>query len=108
MRAGTLRHRIRIEEPTLDTADTYGAQAADWDTVADCESIACEVSTLNGVEAFRMKQVQPEATTQVTMRYHNGLTTAMRFIFGTRTLYPISMVEDEKNRQLVFLCREQR
>lgn len=104
MRAGKLRHRITIESPTLPTADSYGAQTETWSTFA--ANVAAEVSVLSGVEAFRAKQVQPEASSMVTLRYRSGVTAAMRFLWGTRYLYPVSVVEDEKKTEMVCLCRE--
>ena len=105
MQAGRLRHRINIESQALQTADDYGQQAVAWSAIAS--GVAAEVSTLGGLEAWRAKQTQPEATVSVLIRYNSDVTSAVRFVFESRYLYPVSIVPDIKRREMVCMCKEQ-
>lgn len=103
MRAGRLQHRVTIERSTLGTADGYGAQAEAWVAVA---TVWAEVRMLTGSEGWKAKQVQPEATVQVLIRHWSDFTSADRFRFGDRYLYPLSVVPDIRNTELRCLCGE--
>lgn len=103
MRAGKLRERVTIQESALAAADTYGAQAEVWSEV---DTVWAEVRMLDGSEAWKAKQAQPEATIQVVMRYTADMTTDKRLLFGTRYLYPLSVVADVRNTEMRILCRE--
>lgn len=103
MRAGSMRHRVTIQRSALQTADAYGAQVEAW---ADVKTVWAEVRPLTGSEAWKTKQVQPEATSQVTMRYTSDLTSADRLKFGTRYLYPSSVTYDVRSRETRLLCME--
>jgi SPP1 family predicted phage head-tail adaptor len=105
MRAGTLRHTVDIQAVALQTADSYGQQAEAWAAIAS--SVPAEVKYLSGIEAYSAKQIQPEITHQVMIRYNGDVTTLVRFKFGSRYLYPVSVAPDTKNRQMVCLCKEQ-
>lgn len=103
MRAGQLRHRVTIQRSALGTADSYGAQAEAWSDVLE---VWAEVRTLSGLEAWRAKQIQPEAAVQVTMRYQSDFTSADRLLFGTRYLYPLGVESDVRKTRTAALCRE--
>lgn len=103
MRAGQLRHRVTIQRSALAAANSYGAQAETWSDVA---TVCAEVLSLYGSEAWKAKQIQPEATTQVRIRYTGTITTADRLKYGTRYLYPLSIVNDEKGIETRMLCGE--
>jgi SPP1 family predicted phage head-tail adaptor len=104
MRAGNLRHRVTIQRVALATADSYGQQTEEWSDVA---TVWAEVRSLNGIEGWKAKQIQPEASVQVLMRYTSDLTPADRLLYGTRYLHPVSVLPDVRNTQLTILCREQ-
>lgn len=103
MRASQLRHRVTIQRSALGTADSYGAQAETW---IDVVEVWGEVRTLNGLEAFRAKQIQPEAAVQVLMRYQSDFTSADRLLFDSRYLYPLSVESDVRKTRTTALCRE--
>jgi SPP1 family predicted phage head-tail adaptor len=103
MRSGRLRHVVTIQSVALSTADAYGAVSQVWSDVA---TVRAEVKTLIGLESWRAKQQQPEATDQVLLRYTGDMNSTRRLRFGSRYLYPLSSVPDVRNRQLTVLCRE--
>lgn len=101
--AGRLTSRVTIQSRVLAVADAYGEQAETWSTVA---TVFAEVKTLDGTEAWKAMQTQPEATIQVTMRYTSEMTPDKRLLFGERYLYPLSVVPDIRNRELRIMCKE--
>lgn len=103
MPAGRLRHQVTIQEPALGSADVYGEQVEAW---ADVVTVSAEVRILDAIEAWKAKQSQPEATVQVTTRYNEEMTSDKRLLFGTRYLYPLSVVPDIKNTMMRVLCKE--
>jgi len=103
MRAGRLKHRVTIQQSALAAADTYGDQAETW---SDVTTVWAEVRTLDAVESWKAKQSQPEATVQVVMRYTADMNSAARLLFGTRYLYPLSVVENIDKTELRILCKE--
>lgn len=104
MRAGRLKHRVTIQARSLDTANTYGERTETWSDVA---TVSAEVRMLSGSEAYRVKQVQPEATVIVMMRYRDDVTSIQQIVFGSRTLHPLSVTPDVRNTTLTLLCREE-
>ncbi len=104
MRAGRLRHRVTIQEPTEGSADSYGETEASW---ADVATVPAEVQTLSGREAYQANQVHPEATVQVTMRYRSDVLTLWRLSHDSRTLSIDSLLPDVRKRELVCLCHEE-
>lgn len=102
-RAGKYRHRVTIQQPTAGTADDYGEQTDAWSRV---KKVWAEVRDLAGGEAFRADQVQPEVTTAVRMRHWSGMAAKYRFLFGTRTLYPVNVIQDPRGKETICLCKE--
>ena len=105
MRAGTLRHRVTIQSATASTGSAYGERADSWSDVA---TVHASVVTLSGAEAERASQVHPTASVQVDMRYRSDVTTAHRLQHGSRYLYPVAVIPDERESERVTLmCREE-
>jgi SPP1 family predicted phage head-tail adaptor len=107
MRAGTLRHRVKIQKNN-GTAGDYGEQSDNWQTVAEPDGVVwASVSPLSGRELLLAQQVNAEATIRVSMRYWKGLTTDHHILHGTRELAIVSIVDrDDRHRDLELMCRE--
>lgn len=103
MRAGSLRHRVTIQRSALGTADANGEQLEVW---SDVSTVWAEVRSLTGSEGWKAKQVQPESSSQITMRYTSDLTTADRLVFLARYLYPLSVTHNVEQTETRLLCME--
>lgn len=101
MRAGTLRYRVTIQRNAMDAANAYGEQIELWSDVA---TVWADVLPMTGSESWKAKQVQPEATVQVTMRLNSEVTTADRLLYAGRYLYPLSVTSDLTETRI--LCME--
>lgn len=104
MRAGKLRHRITLQrnEPVRNS---IGDPIPHW---VDYATVNAEVAPLKGREFFDAQQITSELTTRVRIRWLKGVKAEHRIVFNGRTLEiaspPINV--DEKNWELVLMCRE--
>lgn len=104
MRAGRLRHRITIER-NAGTADAAGHAATTWVQQA---SRWASVEPLQGRELWQAREVHPEVTHRVTLRWLDGITRAMRIKHETRVFGIEAILNtDERDVEMVCLCREQ-
>ena len=103
MRAGRLRHRVTIQQPTEGAPNSYGETANTWSTLATVWAL---VQTMSGREGYYAAQVQPDASVQITMRYREDVTTDMRVSYDSRYFNILSVIPDPKNTQLVLACAE--
>jgi head-tail adaptor len=70
MKAGTLRHRIRLERP-LVTPDSYQGVAKDWEAVAEVDAA---VDAISGREFLNADRELAGVTWRVTLREVPGVT----------------------------------
>jgi len=109
MRAGKLRHRIKLQTKSAGTADGYGGQADVWaDTYTN---IAASVDPLSGRELLAAQAVQNESRFKITTRFIAGFNPitapAMRIVFGTRVFNIVDATNiEERSRQIEFICSE--
>lgn len=103
MRAGRLRHRITIEEKTV-TQDAFGEPDATWSTYVKAWA---RVTPLTGREYMEAQAQSQSVSHEVRMRHRDGVTPEMRMVHGGR-VFDIEAVlnEEERDRELILMCRE--
>lgn len=70
MRAGPLRHRVRIEQPQI-TLDDAGAPLKGWLIIGEVQA---EISSVSGRESFNSQQADmAEVTTRIYLRVLPGI-----------------------------------
>jgi SPP1 family predicted phage head-tail adaptor len=79
MRAGKLRHRLKIQSKTT-ALDSFGGGAATWSTFAN---VYGSVEPLTGRERFDAQQVNPEVNHVVRIRYLDGVVPEQRILWGS-------------------------
>lgn len=105
MRAGKLRHRLTIQEPTDTVGDTYGDATITW---SDYATVWGSVTPLRGQEQYQADQVQAGVTHRVTMRYRVGITSKMRISHNGRVLSIMSVIDrEDRNIELELMCMEE-
>lgn len=106
MRAGRLRNRIRIKNPS-STDGGSGIHPVTWPTDAqdDGEVWAC-VEPLSQRELFWASQQGSIATHKITCRYTDAITPKTRLTFGSRTFHVVSAIADRKMRELEITAAE--
>lgn len=104
MRAGTLRHQVRLETPT------YRRDAANQkvESGTDVVTVAASVRHVSGGETVRGRQMEANATELVTIRWRQGVTNQTRVVYAGRTLSVIDIAEDTagRHRELALQCAE--
>lgn len=102
MRAGELRHRVRIER-LKRIPDGGGGWDEDWVTHAE---VWAKVETLSGREYWQAQQVQSEATMRLTMRHRADLLPADRIVYDGQTLNIQHIADpDGRRERLEVLCK---
>lgn len=103
MRAGSLRHRLTLEEAT-EAHNSRGEPIHTWGEVAN---VWAEIVPLSGREGFAAAQMYASATHRIRIRYRAGVVPKMRFTKGVR-VFEIDAVlnTDERNREMICIATE--
>ena len=103
MRAGLLRQRLAVQSVTR-SQNNYGEPTDSWSTLT---TIWGSVEPLQGRELFTARQVNPELTHKITVRYSTAITPDKRIAFGSRA-FDINQVRniDERNKTMELICKE--
>ena len=103
MRAGELRHRCWIKQPT-HTSDGMGGVTTTWGTVT---VFWASVEPLRGREWMESHLENADVTGRIVMRYKAGILPTYQIYFGSRTFEILSVINiEEKNRELQLMVRE--
>ena len=107
MRAGSLRRKIDIQQPST-AQDSFGAPSDVWGNFAP--GVRAEILDLTGRELLAAQSIVAEVTSQITIRFHPGVTAKMRAVstdtYGTETYNILAAITDPKRRQTKLLCRK--
>ena len=104
MRAGGLRHRVALQQPSVET-DAMGGESQTFVTYA---TVWASIEPLRGTERLAVQQAQSDQTHKIRMRYRKSLTTQHRILFDSRA-FNINAVANtfERDRELLVDCTEQ-
>lgn len=111
MRAGRLRHRVRLQR-RVETQQATGEITWSW---ADLAEVWASVEPVAGREYFAAAQVQSEITTRIRIRYRPGLNAKLRVVFiaepgspGEVKYYDVRSVINyaERDREVHLMCTE--
>lgn len=105
MRAGELRHRVEIWKYSV-TADDSGELIETW--TKDCTCWAA-INPLEGTERYQAQRLDSTVTTEIKMRYIEGLTPQDRIkrCSDGRKFEVTSIINtDERNIELRMMCKE--
>src|SRR5580698_15450 len=75
--AGSLRRRVDIQKPTV-TRDDVGAPTTTW--AALYEDVPAAIESVGGREFYAARQLQSDATQQITIRYRPKIDATCRII----------------------------
>ena len=108
MKAGLMRHRVTIQQPTL-LPDGMGGGTYTWSNVA---TVWANVTTTNPASSLNIEEQTSDQFRSVqyyivVMRYRGNLQTNMRLIYRGRVLQILSIVDiNERQWELRLYCRE--
>lgn len=110
MRAGLLRHRLKVQEP-VETKNSVGEPIKEW---TDVKTIWGEIEPIRGEERYSLMQAKAAADTIIRARAMatDGVTTKMRFVHVDRncgeTIYDIDANLNWRTRGIMreIFCKE--
>lgn len=103
MRAGTLRHRVTLQD-RAKARDDLGAEIIVW---VDIATVWGAVEPISGREFFDAQALNAEVTTLIRIRYLNGVVPTMRVAWSGHTYNILSVIEPEtRRRELHLMCKE--
>lgn len=105
MRAGALRHRVELQQPT-ETRDSHGGVRQTWATV---QTVYASVEPIGGKEYFAAQQVQSDTTHRVRLRWNPDFTptTKWRVRYDGRDFDIEAVIEMfERQREWHLMCKE--
>lgn len=108
MDIGSLRHYVRLENPT-ETADLDGGVTTTWAMLTPgVVAASIEPATASRMERLMAGTVIANVTHLVVIRYHASVTSRSRLVFGTRILQVVGRQNPfERNEVLYLACVEQ-
>jgi len=108
IQAGSLIHRITLENPAAPVGDTDGGYAEAWSALTPGTVYASIESASTGkMERLANGTVTSAATHIVTMRHHPDVTTKTRISFGTRVFQIVGVMNvDEMDVMTRAFCTE--
>jgi SPP1 family predicted phage head-tail adaptor len=103
MRAGSLRHRVTIQQATV-TRDAIGGEVKTWEAVADRWA---SVEPLTGREFFSAQQEGAQLSARIRLRYLAGIVPTMRVVHGSAVYDVKAVVNVEgRSRELHLMVEE--
>lgn len=104
MRAGTLRHRVTIQQRST-TTDALGQPTTTWSDVA---TVWADVSPLSGRELLAAQAARAQINGIVTIRYQRQFSdpvamAARRILYGSRILNITASRDVDEMHQLIEL-----
>ena len=108
MNVGTLRHRVSLENPGVAVPDGDGGYTQVNVPLSPSEVWAdIRPATARDLERVTSGTVMASASHIVTIRYHAGVTTQTRILFGSRVLAVTGVQNpEERNIALVLTAEE--
>lgn len=103
MRAGWLRHRVKIQTKT-ETRNDYGEPVYSW---SDLGTAWASIEPLSARETLEARTTLQETTTRIRMRQWTTVTSEMRAVWGSH-VYDITEVirPFEKGEEMILICTE--
>lgn len=100
---GKLRERVTIQRAS-ESRNALGETVLTWTTFAERWA---QVEGVSARESLEAGQSQIEVSHRVRLRYVNGLTQNMRFMWRGRKLEITSLLEHNNRSEHEALCQEQ-
>lgn len=100
---GRLRDRVTLQSPTRTRA-TSGQVTVEW---ADVATVYAAVEGLTGSELYRARQVQPDVSYKVRLRWRADVTADWRIVWAGKSLDVAAVVASGgRHGELWALCSE--
>jgi SPP1 family predicted phage head-tail adaptor len=99
VRAGTLRHKVTIQQLTTTGTDGDGQPIESW---SDLTTVWASIEPLRGREFFEARAQLSEETVRFRMRYQSTISnTRHRLVFGSETYRIESVIEPQRRNEML-------
>jgi SPP1 family predicted phage head-tail adaptor len=102
--AGQLRERVTVQQAT-STRNSLGESVPTW---SNWQTVWASVEGVSAREALAAGQQEVALTHRVRLRFLPGLTQQMRFLWRSRTLEIVSLLEHNNFSEHEAICTEAR
>ena len=102
IRPGEMRERVTVQQPTRST-NAVGESTLAW---SDVTTVWASVNGVSAKEALQNGQQNVTLTHRLRFRYIAGLTQQHRFVWRSRVLHIVSLLEYDNRSEHVALCEE--
>ena len=103
MKAGKLRHRIKVQNYS-ETQDAMGQVIKGWTT---CGIKWARVEPMSVNERLRAQQIDSKITHKITMRWFENFDPDQRFLFKDRHFYVKGTIKkDEISNEMIIMAEE--
>lgn len=102
IRPGELRERVTVQRPTSST-DSLGETTLAWSTLT---TVWASVNGVSSTEALADGQQEARVTHRVRLRHIDGLKHTDRFVWRSRILQIVSLLEYDNRSEHVAVCEE--
>lgn len=94
MRAGKLRHQIRIEQPANAQDAVTGEMVPGWTLFA---TVMADIQPLSVRDSIAAKAVQSEVAARIVIRYRAGILPSMRISYRSQNYKIEGVLPDAKS-----------
>lgn len=103
----TLQQEVQIADGAGGTSKSWTDVASLWAEIIPIGGTGSMLSRTSGKEVMVGDQVQSEISHKITLRYRDGVTSAMRIVYESRFFNIRSVANPaERNQQLELLVQE--
>ena len=92
--SGALRHKIQLQEPSIEQDPTTGEMRQTW---VDVASLWAEVVPMSGREFVAASAEQSEVRGRITIRYRDGVDASMRIVYRGRYYNILAVLPDAES-----------
>jgi len=103
--ASRLRHRLTLQQE-VQTSDGAGGYSKSWENVVEVWAEILPLASGGahlGREILMAGEIQSEVTHRVLLRYREGVTAAMRLLYGERIFNIRFVANPEENNDVLSL-----
>ena len=103
IRPGEMRERVTVQQP-VRTTNSVGESTLSW---SDVTTVWASVNGVSAKEALQDGQQAVTLTHRLRFRYISGLTQQNRFLWRSRVLHIVSLLEYDNRSEHVAVCEEE-
>lgn len=97
LKAGRLRHRVRIQQTVESQDPDTGEILNSWQTIPGCESVPAAIEPLSVKEFIAAQAINSKINARIVIRYRPGMNAKLRIIHGSKVYDPAGFLPDQNS-----------